>query len=515
MAIRLNGLASGMDTESLIQGLLDAQKLKNKRILDKQTTLTWKQEKWKDLNTKLYKLYTDDLNKMQLKGNYSTKKATSSNENLASVVVDSSAPEGSHTLVINSLAKSQFVTGGMISTDKDNNPITASSSTKLSDLGIAADTKITFGKSGSTKTLTVTADTTLQNLVDTAKSAGLNASFDASKRRLFISSKESGVSNGFQISATDGAGADANALLGKIGLDALNPDGTKTNPAMTTSTVVAATDSNVTYNGASLTGSTNNLSVNGLKITLKGADVGQEVSINVTKNAQSTYDMVKKFVKSYNDVLKEMNNLYYASSSRGYDPLTDEEKEAMTEDQITKWESKIKDSILRRDTNLSSLSDVMRTTMMSTVDVNGKKYALSSFGIQTSTDYTEKGLLHIYGDSEDAVYSADEDKLMKALEEDPDTVVEVLSGISKKLYGEMYDKMKSIPNVRSALTFYNDKTMVEQQRVYSKQISRLEVKLSELENKYYKQFAAMESAMSKVQSQGNYLANMMGQPASK
>ncbi|HKL80617.1 MAG TPA: flagellar filament capping protein FliD [Mobilitalea sp.] len=514
MAIRLSGLASGMDTESLIQGLLDAQRLKNKRVVDKQTTLTWKQEKWKELNAKLLKLYTDDLNKMQLQGSYQTKKATSSNENLASVTVNSSAPEGSHTLTINSLAKSQFVTGSEINKDKDNNLITASSSTKLTDLGITAGTNITLGKTGSTETFTVDENTTLQSLVDTAKKAGLNANFDSSQGRLFISSKDSGASNSFQITATDADGADANALLSMIGLDALNSDGTKVTPSSTLSTVIAATDSNVTYNGANLTGSTNSLSVNGLKITLKGSEAGQTVNINVTKSAQETYDMVKKFVKSYNEVLKEMNSLYYANSARDYDPLSDEEKESMTDDQITKWEGKIKDSILRRDTNLSSLSDVMRTTMMSTVDVDGKKYALSSFGIQTSSDYTERGLLHIFGDSEDSAYSADDDKLMKALEEDPDTVVDVLSSISKKLYDGMYDKMKSIPNVRSALTFYNDKTMIEQQRGYTKQIATLESKLTDLENKYYKQFAAMESAMSKMQSQGNYLAGMLGQNTS-
>jgi flagellar hook-associated protein 2 len=75
----------------------------------------------------------------------------------------------------------------------------------------------------------------------------------------------------------------------------------------------------------------------------------------------------------------------------------------------------------------------------------------------------------------------------------------------------MYDKMKSIPNVRSALTFYNDKTMVDQSKRYADQIKQQEKKLTEMENKYYKQFSEMESAMSKMQSQGNQLAAMLGQ----
>ncbi len=510
MAVRLTGLISGMDTETLIKEMVNAQKLKNKKIEDKQTLLTWKQEKWKELNTKLYKLYTDDLNKMQLKGSYNTRKVTTSHDNMVSVEAENSAPEGAHTLVIKSLAKSQFLTGGKITAEKDGQALPITASTKLADLGITEGTTITMGTANKLKALTVTADTTIANFIDMAKKAGMNASFDASKKQIFLSSAQSGTENTFRLLAADGDGNAANDLLAKLGLDALHADGTKVNPASTVSTLSAASDSEVIYNGATITGSTNTISVNGLKLTLKGADVNQTISLNVTKDVQAVYDMVKNFVKNYNAVLTEMNKLYYAESSRGYDPLSDEEREAMTEEQITKWENKIKDSILRRDTTLGKLSDMMRVTMMGSIEVDGKNYSLSSFGIQTSSDYLERGLLHIYGDKDDAVYGSLDDKLKKALEEEPDKVIEVLSGLSKKLYSEMYDNMKSIPNVRSALTFYNDKLMVEEQRKYSKQIKLQEKKLIELENKYYKQFSAMESAMSRMQSQSSQLAAMLG-----
>ena len=49
--------------------------------------------------------------------------------------------------------------------------------------------------------------------------------------------------------------------------------------------------------------------------------------------------MVKEFVKNYNAILKEMNELYDAPSSRGYDPLSDDEMEAMTDSQIEEWET--------------------------------------------------------------------------------------------------------------------------------------------------------------------------------
>ena len=99
---------------------------------------------------------------------------------------------------------------------------------------------------------------------------------------------------------------------------------------------------------------------------------------------------------------------------------------------------------------------------------------------------------------------------MKALEEDPETVTEVLSKVSMNLYETMGKKMSSIPNVRSAYTFYNDKTMAKEQMDYKKQIAILESKLTAMENKYYKQFSAMETTLAKLQQQTNALTGMLG-----
>lgn len=42
--------------------------------------------------------------------------------------------------------------------------------------------------------------------------------------------------------------------------------------------------------------------------------------------------------------MKEMNTLYNADSAKGYEPLTSEEKEAMSDDDVKLWEDKIKKS---------------------------------------------------------------------------------------------------------------------------------------------------------------------------
>lgn len=487
MAVRMTGMISGMDTESLIQSMVDAQRMKNKKVSDKSQLLEWKQEKWKDLNTKLYKLYTEDLSKLRMQGNYSAKKVTTTNDSLLSVTGSSNAVSGTSSIIIESTASAQSSASNIFDSS-------VTTSTKIKDianssslLGFSNGDTIKITNGTKVVDFTITEESTISEYITKLKSAGLNANFDNNQKRLFISGKESGTANAFTIKNE----TQANEVLGSMNN-------------------VAASDAKIQYNGIPLTSSTNTISVNGLTINLKGADKNQTININVSNNTQANYDMIKKFVTNYNAILKEMNELYYADSAKGYDPLSDDEKEAMTESQIEKWEDKIKGSIFRRDNTIGSLLSSMKSAVMSTVEVDGKTYSLASFGIGTSSDYTEKGLLHIDGDSDDATVSSVADKLMKALESDPDTVAAVISGVSKKLYDDMGQKMKAIPNVRSALTFYNDKTMIDQQREYKKKIQTLESKLIDLENKYYKQFAAMESALAKLQSQTSALSGLLG-----
>lgn len=565
MTIRMTGMMSGLDTDAIIKELMSAQSMKKTKIEKKKTKAEWKQEKWKELNTKIYNLYTKQVSKMKLQGAYLTKKVTSSNEGAVTATATSSAAAGSHTLEVTKLASSQYVTSGKVAEG-------TKSSTKLSDLGMAVGTKISVkvGTDPNTEPveLEVKADTEVKDFVKHLQDAGLNASFDEKQGRFFISSKESGEKNAFSITATandveadtiedvvkeryyetDSAGnevfraevlAKAKERLEKAGttdpvdeaiknealamyeeekeivskqplqkLGLINIEAGVANGSVEGMSIVKASNAEFELDGAKLTETSNNFTVAGITLDLKNKTNGI-VSLNVTNNADAVYDSFKEFIKEYNSILKEMNDLYGAASAKGYEPLTDEEKEAMSEEQVELWEKKIKDSLLRRDNTLSSLTSAMRNALQSTVTVDGKTYSLSSFGVMTSSDYTEKGLLHIYGDPDDEDFAAETDKLKAALMEDPDTVAKVLSGIVTKLSDVMSDKMKGT-EVSSALTFYNDKEMKNQIKDYEDEIDKWEDRLLEMEDRYYKQFSAMESALAKLNSQSNYFASMMG-----
>ena len=305
--------------------------------------------------------------------------------------------------------------------------------------------------------------------------------------------------------STDIAADAANASLEALGL-------------ATGSVAIDASDAVFVLDGAEMTESSNNFTVNGITFNLSKTTESKEtpgtyenIQITVGKDSDSTYELVKEALTEYNKLIEEMNKLYTADSARGYDPLTDEQKEAMTEEEIKNWEDKIKSSLLRRDNTLGSLLSGMRTALASsyTDEETGKTFSLSSFGIVTG-NYTENGKLHIYGDEDDATYATYADRLKKALEEDPDQVMNTLTSVFGKLYETMTEKCAKT-EVSSALTFYNDKQYNSLLKDYEDDLDTMEDRIKEMEDKYYKQFTAMEKALSKLQSQQNSLASLLGQ----
>jgi len=262
-------------------------------------------------------------------------------------------------------------------------------------------------------------------------------------------------------------------------------------------------DAEIWLNGVQYTGSSSTFTINNLTIEALATTGNDEISITTSTDTQGIYDKVKDFLTEYNNIINEMTKLYNADSSKGYDPLTDDEKDSMSDKEIEKWETKIKDSLLRNDTTLSGVMSAMTTAMSQAVEINGKKYSLSSFGIHTlgylNAADNEQNAYHIDGDEDDTNTSGNADKLMTAISEDPDTVMQFMQQVTTNLYNAIGDKMKST-TLSSAFTIYNDKQMATQYTDYTKLIKEWETKISNKEDYYYKKFSSMESALTKLNS---------------
>lgn len=567
MAMRVSGINSGLDTDAIVQELVSAYSQKTEKYTKEQTKLGWKQEAWKNLNTKVYSLY-NSVGKLRYSSAYSMKKTTVSDTTKATVTASGDAVNGTQKLHVLSTAQSGYLTGGKLALRKEVTKDGATSletadgkvtaETKLSELGYKdKDTTLnvkTTDKNGKevTKTINLTKDSTVQDVVNALKENGLNASFDENNGRLFVSSKDTGKAADFTISASttkkipktdddgnvvkdkdgnivmdeiemsDEESAASKKLLGLLGLD--TTDNTYENQAVK----IDGRDAVISLNGVKYTNTSNEFSINGLNISVAGVtddvtdpenvdlstlDDSSAITITTTTDTQGIYDKVKDFLTEYNNIINEITKLYNADSAGSYEPLTDDEKDKMSDTEIEKWETKIKDSLLRRDNSLSAVMNSMMTAMSSPITIDGKDYSLSSFGIQTlgylNAAKNEQNAYHIDGDEDDENTSGNKDKLMDAITKDPDTVVEFMKQLSKNLYTAMDDQMKS-SSLRSRYKIYNDKELDKEYSNLTKTIKQWESKVSDKEDYYYKKFSNMETAMSKLQSQTSSLSSMLG-----
>ena len=569
MAMRVSGINSGLDTDSIVQELVSAYNTKTEKYQKEQTKLSWKQEIWKGLNTKVYSLY-NNVGKLRFSSAYSTKKTTSSDTTKATVSASSNAVNGTQKLHVLATAQSGYLTGGKLSlreevTDTDGTTKlqdvkgTVKAETKLSEIGFTGDEASlninTTDEEGNavTKTVSLTKDSTIQDVVNALKDNVLNASFDANNGRIFVSSKNTGKAADFSLSSAttklvEKKDADGNVikdsngkpemesvalsaeeqaaskkLIGLLGLDT-DSSNTYGNKAAK----IDGRDAVIALNGVKYTNTTNDFAINGLNISVNGVtdDVADPdstdlsslndstaITINTATDSQGIYDTVKDFLTEYNNIINEITKLYNADSAGSYEPLTDDEKDKMSDTEIEKWETKIKDSLLRRDSSLSSVMNAMMTSMSQPIEINGKSYSLSSFGIQTlgflNAAENEQNAYHIDGDEDDENTSGNQDKLMAAITSDPDTVIEFMKQLSTNLYKSIDDQMQS-NDLRSRYKIYNDKEMDKQYTNLTKTIKEWESKVSDKEDYYYKQFSNMETALAKLQSQTSSISSMLG-----
>lgn len=304
-------------------------------------------------------------------------------------------------------------------------------------------------------------------------------------------------------------------VRGSIAGGALNTGSTMLADAQ--GTKVSGEDAEIVVDGVSYTSATDTFTVNGMTITaLEPTDPNKEVTVSTKTDTDGVYDMIKDFIKSYSDLMNEMDSLYNAESSKGYEPLLSEEKDALSDSEIEEWEKKIKDSLLRRDSTLSDVSSAMRMDMMMTMNIGGRTYSLADFGIETQSYFkakdNERNAYHILGDKDDPLSWEQESgkmDLKSMIAKNPDAVMDFFTKLSGNLHDTLAEKM-SATKMSSALTVYNDKKMKEDYDDYTDKIKKQEEKLNAYIDKWYAKFSAMETALAKLESKNNSLSSLFG-----
>ncbi|NLB78678.1 MAG: flagellar filament capping protein FliD [Clostridiaceae bacterium] len=346
--------------------------------------------------------------------------------------------------------------------------------------------------------------------VNANDAAGVKMSFDSLNNKFTLESKQTGVTS--KITSSDMSGG----LLSSLSL---------------VGTDVLGRDASITYNDGVngdqvITRSTNSFNINGITFNLK-KDYSDTVNVEVSSDTSKAVELVKGFITKYNEVLDKINAKLSEKRDYDFEPLTDSQKAEMTEEEIKQWEEKAKAGILANDGILRSIVSGLRNAVLQAVDGTG--LTLSSIGIK-SASWLDKGRLYV-----------DEDRLHRALSENPDQVFDLFTKQSNVLYSsaandlsaksERFNKSGLIQrisdviqdNIRTNTYGGHRGALLEKAGIagdrsqfnnllynqisdYDTRIDRLNDALFAKENSYYSQFAQLEMLINNMNTQSTWLA---------
>jgi flagellar hook-associated protein 2 len=602
MVLRVSGLASGIDTDTIIKDMMTARRAPVNKLVLKRQILEWQREDYRNMNSKILDFRNSKLFEFKKDSTLSAKSATVSGaSDVISVSPTASSVNGTYNIEVSQMATA---------TTRITTPAWGSTAASSATLGAGlaglttGRTEFSINVNGKEFTFDKTVDTldSVISKINNDPSAKVTLFFDSSSRKISVTAKGTGSAGAVAITDGTGGGNLAEQLFNKsyvtspvfadgytssqsIGsgltdltggsgnnytikvngvnftidksatsLDSLisqintspglgvtlNYDSSTqkisvagSSGAVTITDVTGnlaaklfnktGQDALVKINGISTVQSSNTFKVNGADVTIKGLSpetapgVYTPTTFEVRSDVDKIIESVKGFIADYNEILKTLNDKISENRYRDFTPLTSEQKESMKEKEIELWEAKAKSGQLKNDGILSKLIGEMRTAIVSSVNTGSTKYkTLSSLGIETGS-YEENGKL----------YLKDEAKLREALEKEPEAVKELFTsdddgaghkGVTETLYDSMYNSISLIAEKAGTSKYSSAENFkLNSNSLMGKQLSSLDTQISswndrlaDIEDRYYRQFTAMEQAISKYNSQSAYLTNSLG-----
>ncbi|PFG04672.1 flagellar filament capping protein FliD [Bacillus sp. es.034] len=280
-----------------------------------------------------------------------------------------------------------------------------------------------------------------------------------------------------------------------------------------TSTETGGTNVEFEINGLKTERYSNTFEMNGVTFSIKdlfdSSTSPNGVTTTISNNSTDVFDNIKGFVDKYNELIDKISKKTSEEFYRSYGPLTDEQRESLSDKQQEQWEEKAKNGLLKRDSILSGVLSEMRTDFYQPVDnasVNPLYKQLSSIGITTTSNYLEGGKLVI-----------NEAELKKAIEEDPQSVENLFrggsdatnesqKGIIHRLYDSVNATMDKLKDKAGGVNSTNQQFALGRElKNVDSSIDRFEDRMKQVEDRYWRQFTAMEKAIQQANQQSAYL----------
>lgn len=634
---RITGLATGLDTDSMVKELMKAERMPLDKLYQKKQKLEWQRDSYRDM-TNLIRGFRDEFfsvlkpqSNILSESSFFKFNTSSSDDELVTVTGTAEAASGSHAITVKSLAtaanisstgtvsaplkgtaaaETDFTNGnnkflvvldGVLKTislgtdaayadanDLVNNAtdgiqklindafgagkitVSADGSGVLSFTPTSSGSKIVLGDSESNNALgklkfasgdsnglnltsslesmanrfstgltfdadnnlkfsinnvefTFNKSTTLKDMMNTinTSAAGVTMTYSQLTDSFTMTSKQTGTGNGITITNTGGNFFDADPANAASGIK--------------TGTVSNGSDALFDLDGIlNITRSDNSFTIDGVKYNLlKAEDPPVEVTVGLTQDVEGVYNNIKSFVDKYNEMIEKINAQLDQALYRDYQPLTDEQKDELSEDEIKKWEEKAKSGVLRNDPLLEKFVKDMRGAIFAGIE--GVSGIITDIGISTGS-WQDKGKLVI-----------DETKLKKAIQNDPNKVKDLFmrestieysteltseertqrfkeSGIAQRLNDVITENIRLSRDSRGNKGFLIEKAGVagisdasEFDNLITNDINKTDTRIADLtdllnqkEDNYYKRFAALEEAINRMNQQSAWLSQQFG-----
>lgn len=495
---KIGGLVSGMDVDSIMEKLMKAESAQMEKLQQQKQKYEWKRDAYREVNTALDSFQKGIFDNYGLKSSWNAKTISAS-----SSAVSATATSSANGTI--NITEAKMATAAQSVVTMPNG---------YTDTSTVADLNLTDGKftikavndSGSLvdKEISYKSTDKISDIMSRINSSGVGVTAIVSGGSLSFTANVEGKSDSGSIVISN----DENNLFKKIGVikadstpDAKGDIDLITNAADGAKTI-SGSNGYIVANGVKIDGTSNKYTVSGYQLTINEniTSSNAPAKISSTTDTDKIVDKVKEFVETYNGLIKDLNTRVSEKKKVGYAPLTDAQKAEMKDPEIEKWEKAAKEGLLKGDSTLNTVLSNMRTTL-STYG-NGSEDMLFKIGITTSKTYTDNGKLEI-----------DEDKLRKALSDDPEIVSRIFTGDSSTGAEGIVSKLRTTAqsavatikdtagseNSSSDITYTLGKTITS----LDDKISDWKDRLKDIEERYWNQFSAMEKAVQKANSQSS------------
>ncbi|MDN8590784.1 flagellar filament capping protein FliD [Paenibacillus sp. 11B] len=513
MVTRINGF-SGMDVDSMVKSMMTAKRIPLDKLNQEKQLLEWKRDSYREINSKLVDFRTNKLiDKYGKSAALNTQKAVVGG-NADALKAEASATANGIDMKV---SITQVATKKTVATSGLDRPV--ASTKTLADLQIlqmdptdAANMTDADRKQLSEKEFKLTINgesfsftggnsiSTMIATINGNSKANVTAKYDEISGKLIINSKTSGKDGKVEI--------DPDANTNNTVLNLFNPKDTTTDLIKQT---VEGKNAFLFVNDKKYESASNTITINGVQLTLEKTTVTQAdpevipttgdtpVTITTSSDTDTALQTIKSFVEDYNSLITLLNTKLDENKYRDFKPLTDEQKTAMKDTDITNWTDKAKSGLLKNDDILRSALSNMRGI------ISGQVVALSEMGI-TMGSYNSGGKIVL-----------DEVVLKKALTENPQKAVDLFQGTGSEANNGIFDKLadKISGSLDSLVTrvgtskfsadltvsYKEESAMGRKLKEYNTRITNMLTILENTETRFYKQFTAMETAMNKLSSQ--------------